>query len=100
MQGAHLPIAAFGGTFLRWSPHHFFDHKKDIHWIAFLEKAMSHFAPSRASKSRCPDPRAYLFRHCWATKKRRFSSIRRIYGLLTLPAGESWAAFSTLRKRR
>ncbi|PZM10349.1 hypothetical protein CPY51_23650 [Rhizobium tubonense] len=45
MQSAHLPIAAFGGTFLMMvGLTYFFNHEKDIHWIVFLEKAMSHFA--------------------------------------------------------
>lgn len=46
MQSAHLPIAAFGGSFLMMvGLAYFFDHEKDIHWIGFLEKTMSRFAP-------------------------------------------------------
>ncbi|AYG60445.1 DUF475 domain-containing protein [Rhizobium jaguaris] len=45
MHGAHLPIAAFGGTFLMMvGLTYFFNHEKNVHWIAFLEKAMAHFA--------------------------------------------------------
>jgi hypothetical protein len=45
MHGAHLPIAAFGGTFLMMvGLTYFFNHEKDVHWIVFLEKAMSRFA--------------------------------------------------------
>jgi hypothetical protein len=45
MKDAHLPIAAFGGTFLMMvALTYFFDHEKDVHWIAALEKAMAHFA--------------------------------------------------------
>jgi hypothetical protein len=45
MQGAHLPIAAFGGTFLMMvGLTYFFNQEKDVHWIVFLEKAMAHFA--------------------------------------------------------
>ncbi|MCX8996174.1 DUF475 domain-containing protein [Rhizobiaceae bacterium BDR2-2] len=45
MTGAHLPIAAFGGTFLMMvSLTYFFDHEKDIHWIQWLEKNMARAA--------------------------------------------------------
>lgn len=45
MHDAHLPIAAFGGTFLMMvGLSYFFDREKDVHWIAFVEKAMAHFA--------------------------------------------------------
>ncbi|MGO4436974.1 DUF475 domain-containing protein [Rhizobium sp. RAF56] len=46
MHDAHLPIAAFGGTFLLMvGLTYFFDREKDVHWIAVLEKSMAHFAP-------------------------------------------------------
>jgi hypothetical protein len=46
MQSAHLPIAAFGGSFLMMvGLTYFFNHEKDVHWIGFLEKTMSRFAP-------------------------------------------------------
>jgi uncharacterized protein len=45
MQGAHLPIAAFGGSFLMMvGLTYFFNHEKEVHWIVFLEKTMSRFA--------------------------------------------------------
>ena len=45
MNEAHLPIAAFGGTFLMMvGLTYFFDHEKDVHWIAFLERHMARFA--------------------------------------------------------
>ena len=45
MQGAHLPIAAFGGSFLMMvGLTYFFNHEKDVHWIGFLEKSMARFA--------------------------------------------------------
>ena len=41
MHAAHLPIAAFGGSFLMMvGLTYFFNHEKDVHWIVFLEKAM------------------------------------------------------------
>ncbi len=45
MHEAHLPIAAFGGTFLMMvGLTYFFDHEKDVHWIAWLESRMARFA--------------------------------------------------------
>src|SRR5262249_49727080 len=45
MNDAHLPIAAFGGTFLMMvGLTYFFDHEKDVHWIAFIEKHMARYA--------------------------------------------------------
>ncbi|MEQ5778503.1 DUF475 domain-containing protein [Thalassospira sp. NFXS8] len=41
MQDAHLPIAAFGGTFLMMvGLSFFFDHEKDEHWMHWLELKM------------------------------------------------------------
>ncbi len=45
MNDAHLPIAAFGGTFLMMvGLTYFFNHEKDVHWIVFIEKYMAKFA--------------------------------------------------------
>ncbi|GAB1583488.1 DUF475 domain-containing protein [Phyllobacterium phragmitis] len=45
MHEAHLPIAAFGGTFLMMvGLSYFFDHEKDVHWIQWLESKMARFA--------------------------------------------------------
>lgn len=45
MNDAHLPIAAFGGTFLMMvGLTFFFNQEKDVHWIAWLESKMARFA--------------------------------------------------------
>ncbi len=45
MHDAHLPIAAFGGTFLMMvGLTYFFNQEKDVHWIPFLESPMARFA--------------------------------------------------------
>lgn len=45
MHEAHLPIAAFGGTFLMMvGLTYFFDHEKDVHWIEMIEKYMARSA--------------------------------------------------------
>jgi uncharacterized protein len=45
MNDAHLPIAAFGGTFLMMvGLTFFFNHEKDVHWIAVLESRIARFS--------------------------------------------------------
>ena len=45
MNEAHLPIAAFGGTFLMMvGLTFFFDHEKDVHWVKWLEGRMARYA--------------------------------------------------------
>ncbi len=45
MNEAHLPIAAFGGTFLMMvGLSYFFDHEKEIHWIKPIERRLSEAA--------------------------------------------------------
>ncbi|MDT1063072.1 DUF475 domain-containing protein [Paracoccus sp. CPCC 101403] len=48
MHDAHLPIAAFGGTFLMMvGLSFFFDHEKDVHWVRWLEDKMTRYATIR-----------------------------------------------------
>ena len=48
MQDAHLPIAAFGGTFLMMvGLSFFFSHEKDVHWVRWLEERMQKYATIR-----------------------------------------------------
>lgn len=48
LHDAHLPIAAFGGTFLMMvGLSFFFDREKDIHWIGGLERVMANSANVR-----------------------------------------------------
>ncbi len=45
MNDAHLPIAAFGGTFLMMvGLSYFFNHEKEVHWFSMLESRMAKFA--------------------------------------------------------
>ncbi|WP_323040307.1 DUF475 domain-containing protein [Gemmobacter sp.] len=45
MHDAHLPIAAFGGTFLMMvALTFFFDHEKDIHWVRWIEEKASTYS--------------------------------------------------------
>lgn len=48
MNDAHLPIAAFGGTFLMMvALKFFFDHEKDIHWVATVEDWAARYSSIR-----------------------------------------------------
>jgi hypothetical protein len=48
MHDAHLPIAAFGGTFLMMvGLSYFFDAEKDVHWVRWLEEKVSRSATVR-----------------------------------------------------
>lgn len=48
MREAHLPIAAFGGTFLMMvGLNFFFDQEKDIHWVRWLERRMQEYSSIR-----------------------------------------------------
>ncbi|MBD3764288.1 MAG: DUF475 domain-containing protein [Rhodobacterales bacterium] len=48
MHDAHLPIAAFGGTFLMLvALNFFFDHEKDIHWVDAVEDWASRYSSIR-----------------------------------------------------
>lgn len=45
MHEAHLPIAAFGGTFLMMvALSFFFDHEKDVHWMRWLEEKVTAYS--------------------------------------------------------
>lgn len=45
MHDAHLPIAAFGGTFLMMvGLTFFFDHEKDVHWVHWLEDKIARYS--------------------------------------------------------
>ena len=45
MHDAHLPIVAFGGTFLLMvGLSYFFDHEKEVHWVEWIEHRLARFA--------------------------------------------------------
>ncbi|WP_096787247.1 DUF475 domain-containing protein [Rhodobacter sp. CZR27] len=48
MHEAHLPIAAFGGTFLMMvGLTYFFDQEKDVHWVHWIEEQASKYSSIR-----------------------------------------------------
>ncbi len=45
MHDAHLPIAAFGGTFLMMvGLSFFFNHEKDVHWVRWIEEKITSYS--------------------------------------------------------
>lgn len=45
MKDAHLPIAAFGGTFLMMvGLSFFFDHEKEVHWVRWFEEKIATYS--------------------------------------------------------
>lgn len=45
MYDAHLPIAAFGGTFLMMvALNFFFDHEKEVHWVHWIEDKAARYS--------------------------------------------------------
>ena len=48
MREAHLPIAAFGGSFLMMvGLSYFFNHEKDVHWVQWIEERVARSATIR-----------------------------------------------------
>src|SRR5918996_3680389 len=44
---AHVAVSAFGGAFLAMvGLRHFFNHEKDVHWIAVIERPLTRLDPS------------------------------------------------------
>jgi hypothetical protein len=49
LTGAHVSVSAFGGAFLAMVGFkHFFDHEKDVHWIAVVEQPLTRLGRIKA----------------------------------------------------
>lgn len=84
MQDAHLPIAAFGGTFLLMvALNFFFDHEKDIHWVEWLERRMSDYATVKGVEVAFALTVVLLFSRLLEGAKQDMFIYASIYGLLT-----------------
>jgi hypothetical protein len=84
MQDAHLPIAAFGGTFLMMVALGFFvDEDKEIHWIEWLEARVSQYASVRGVEIAFVLLLALLFSRLLEGGDRDVFVYSAIYGLLT-----------------
>ena len=84
MHDAHLPIAAFGGTFLLMvALNFFFDHEKDIHWVEWLERRMSDYATIKGVEVAFALAVILLFSRLLEGAEQDVFVYAAIYGLLT-----------------
>jgi hypothetical protein len=84
MHDAHLPIAAFGGTFLMMvGLSFFFDHEKDVHWVRWLEQAMARHATIRGVEVAVALLLVLGFSRLQAPGETQVFVISAIWGLLT-----------------
>ena len=89
MSEAHLPIAAFGGTFLMMvGLTYFFDHEKDIHWIEVIEKHMARSATIKGIEIAFVLILILLFSNLLEGEEATTFVYSAIYGLLTFLAVE------------
>jgi hypothetical protein len=89
MSEAHLPIAAFGGTFLMMvGLTYFFNNEKDVHWIVFIEKRMARFATIKGIEIAFVLILILLFSRLLEGEESTAFVFSAIYGLLTFLAVE------------
>lgn len=84
MHEAHLPIAAFGGTFLMMvGLSFFFDQDKDVHWIRWLEGKMQKYATIRGIEVAVVLVTILIFAHFLEPAESQIFFKSAIWGLLT-----------------
>ena len=84
MHDAHLPIAAFGGTFLMMVGLSFFcDHEKEVHWIRWLEHRMSKHATIRGIEVAVVLVVVLIFSRMLDGQERQVFFTAAVWGLLT-----------------
>ncbi|MCA0921153.1 DUF475 domain-containing protein [Pseudooceanicola nanhaiensis] len=89
MQDAHLPIAAFGGTFLMMvALNYFFDQDKDIHWLGWIETRMARSAAVKGIEVGIVLLLALTFSHLQPGDQGRVFIEAAILGLVTFLAVE------------
>ncbi|MDX3927561.1 MAG: DUF475 domain-containing protein [Shinella sp.] len=89
MNEAHLPIAAFGGTFLMMvGLTYFFNQEKDVHWIEFIEKRMARSATIKGIEIAFVLILILLFSNLLEGEEADTFVYSAIYGLLTFLAVE------------
>ena len=89
MEEAHVPIAAFGGTFLMMvALTYFFDSQKDVHWFHWLEEKLSASATIRGIEVGLVLALILLFSKLLPTIESQVFVSSAIWGLLTFLAVE------------
>ncbi|MDZ5699993.1 DUF475 domain-containing protein [Chelativorans sp. M5D2P16] len=94
MREAHLPIAAFGGTFLMMvGLSFFFDHEKDVHWVKWLERRLAKYATIRGIEIAFVLILILTFSRLLGGEEARVFLSSAIWGLLTFLLVEVVGAF-------
>jgi len=95
MNDAHLPIAAFGGTFLMMvALSYFFDEHKEIHWVHAIESRASRYASIKGLEIAFVLTVALIFSRFLPQGAERSTFIMCVvYGLLTFLLVEVLGAF-------
>lgn len=84
MHDAHLPIAAFGGSFLMMvGLTYFFDVEKDVHWVHWLESRLSRTATIRGVEVAIVLVFILIFAKLLPGAESTLFTTSAIYGLLT-----------------
>ena len=89
MMDAHLPIAAFGGTFLMMvGLSFFFDHEKDVHWVRWFEEKIATYSSIKGIEIALVLLLILLFSNLLEGEEATTFVYSAIYGLVTFLAVE------------
>ena len=84
LTGAHISVAAFGGAFLAMvGLKHFFNHEKDVHWIAIIERPLTRLGRIEAVEIGLVLLLLYLMTRWLGETERVEFLVAGIFGLLT-----------------
>jgi hypothetical protein len=84
LTGAHISVAAFGGAFLAMvGLKHFFNHEKDVHWIAIIERPLTRLGRIEALEIGLVLLLLYLMTRWLGETERVEFLVAGIFGLLT-----------------
>ena len=93
LTSAHISVAAFGGAFLAMvGLKHFFNHEKDIHWIAIIERPLTRLGRIEAVEIGLVLLLLYLMTRWLGETERVEFLVAGIFGLLTYIAVDGIAA--------
>ena len=102
LTSAHVSVSAFGGAFLAMvGLKHFFDHEKDVHWIAVIERPLDAPRPDRGGGARAGAAAALrgFQLGCPGTSRSEFL-VAGIFGLVTYIAVDGISARARPWSRR
>jgi hypothetical protein len=93
LTSAHISVAAFGGAFLAMvGLKHFFNHEKDVHWIAIIERPLTRLGRIEAVEIGFVLLLLYLMTRWLGETERVEFLVAGIFGLLTYIAVDGIAA--------